>query len=213
VVATSFCVKTLEEMICTDKSDWERELIERVRRGDLRAYARLVKTYEDRMFYTAYRILHHREDAEDCLQETFVRAWERLSGLSDPRAFSTWLYRILSNLALDMLRKRERDHDLNRSVREGVVLLPTPRSTLSPREALRRAREAERIESAIDNLAPKQKVVFVLRHFQNLKIREIAEVLDNPEGTIKATLHAALGKLRKALVDLRSADERRSELR
>ena len=82
-----------------DHLDRERHLIARAMAGDLRAYAALVKAYEERMFFTAYRILHSREDAEDCVQETFVRAWEHISGLSDSRAFSTWIYRILSNLA------------------------------------------------------------------------------------------------------------------
>ena len=189
-----------------DHLDRERDLLLRAMAGDLRAYAALVKAYEERMFFTAYRILHSREDAEDCLQETFVRAWENLSGLSGPRAFSTWVYRILSNLALDMLRKRERMREMVVSLQEEVVRLPSPVHLASPRDVLRQARQAERIEAAIDNLAPKQKVVFVLRHFQNLKLQEIAEIMDAPVGTVKATLHAALLKLRKALLDMQSHD-------
>ncbi|MCA9412848.1 MAG: sigma-70 family RNA polymerase sigma factor [Candidatus Omnitrophica bacterium] len=179
--------------------DREEELIRRSRKGDLRAYASLVKIHEQRLFHTAYRILHQREDAEDCVQETFVRAWDRFPELHSDHAFRTWIYRILSNQALDMLRMRERRASGLHSLQEETMRLPFKSGPLTPREALRQSRERDRIESAIETLAPKQKIVFVLRHFQGLKMTEISEILDCPVGTVKATLHAALQKLRKAL--------------
>jgi RNA polymerase sigma-70 factor (ECF subfamily) len=179
--------------------DLEAGLIERAKRGDLRAYAVLVKRHEERMFRTAWRILHQREDAEDCVQETFLKAWEGLPRLKDIHAFRRWLYQILANLALDILRKRERGEKRLDSYQSEVVSLARFGGSENPREALRRAQEAERIEKAIENLAPRQKVVFVLRHFQGLKLAEIAEVLEAPLGTIKATLHAALAKLQRDL--------------
>lgn len=190
--------------------DRERELVQRALRGDLRAYAALINGYEERLFYTAYRILHNREDAEDCLQESLVKAWEERSGLRDPMAFKSWLYRVLSNTALDRLRVGRRRNEALESYREEVLRLPKNGQATTPREALRLARQAERIENAIDSLAPKQKVVFTLRHFQGLKLNEIAEILDCPLGTVKATLHAALGKLRKTLLSERDR-ERRNE--
>ena len=160
--------------------DHELEHIRRARSGDLRAYGVLVRLYEDRLFRTAYRILHNREDAEDCLQETFVRTWEHLSNLSDPEAFGGWVYRILSNLALDCLEKKSRQRRIEKDLREEIVRLPKSRDRQSPREVLRCARETERIESAIRELAPRQKVVFVLRHYQGLKLREIADIPTRP---------------------------------
>jgi RNA polymerase sigma-70 factor (ECF subfamily) len=189
-----------------DERDREEQLIGRARRGDLRAFAALVNLNEERMFLTAYRILHSKEDAEDCVQETFLRAWDRLSTLEDSRAFRTWLYRILTHLALDTLRARIRLEERQVPLDEEVVRLPVMGRSSSPREALRQAREADRIESAIETLAPKQKVVFVLRHFQGLKISEIAAALDSPTGTVKATLHAALRKLQKNLVERKKID-------
>jgi RNA polymerase sigma-70 factor (ECF subfamily) len=192
--------------------DFEREatLIDRARRGDLRAYAALVKQFEERMFYTAYRILHSREDAEDCVQETFLRAWDRIKDLKDVSAFRTWLYRILSNLALDALRGKERQAMAIDTYRIESIRLASGSETRNPREVLRQAREAQRIERAIADLAPKQKIVFVLRHFQGLKISEISEILDAPSGTIKATLHAALAKLRRNLIHRTAAGSKRS---
>jgi len=189
--------------------DREQELIARALRGDLRAYGALVKRYEERLFYTVYRILHHREDAEDCLQEALIKAWEERSSLRDPTSFKAWLYRVLSNTALDRLRGTKRHNEALESYRNEALQFPKVAGA-TPREALRLARQAERIENAIDGLAPKQKVVFVLRHFQGLKLGEIAEVLDCPVGTVKATLHAALGKLRKTLLSDRER-ERRNE--
>lgn len=178
----------------------ELELIRRAQQGDLRAYGALVRRYEERMFYTAYRILHHREDAEDCLQETFLRVWDHLRELADVRAFQLWVYRILSNQALDILRRRERHQEGLDLYESEVIHLARVSSPASPRELLRRSREVERIERAIEELPPRQKLVFVLRHFQGLKLAEIAEVLNSPLGTVKATLHNALQKLQGALV-------------
>ncbi len=180
--------------------DIEELLIARASGGDLRAYAALVKRYEERMYYTAYRILHQRQDAEDCLQETFLRAWDHMKDLKDPRAFRSWLYRMVTNLALDILRKRERQGQALESYRAEVIRIGPAENLDTPREVLRKAREAERIERAIEDLAPKQKIVFVLRHFQGLSLREVADILECPVGTVKATLHAALGKLQKNLL-------------
>lgn len=191
-----------------ENPELELELIRRAQQGDLRAYGALVKRYEERMFYTAHRILHQREDAEDCLQETFLRVWDRLRELSDVRAFQLWVYRILSNQALDILRRRERQREGLESYGSEVLHLARVSSPASPRELLRRSREVERIERAIEELPPRQKLVFVLRHFQGLKLTEIAEVLNSPLGTVKATLHNALQKLQGSLIGSGEVDER-----
>lgn len=191
-----------------ENPELELELIRRAQQGDLRAYGALVRRYEERMFYTAYRILHQREDAEDCLQETFLRVWDHLRELSDVRAFQLWVYRVLSNQALDILRRRERQREGLESYESEVIHLARVSTPASPRELLRRSREVERIERAIEELPPRQKLVFVLRHFQGLKLAEIAEVLNSPLGTVKATLHNALQKLQGALVGSGEIDER-----
>ena len=178
----------------------EELLIARASAGDLRAYAALVKRYEERIYYTAYRILHQRQDAEDCLQETFLRAWDHMRDLKDPHSFRSWLYRVVTNLALDVLRKRERQCQALESYRAEIIRIGPAGDLDTPREVLRKAREAERIERAIEDLAPKQKIVFVLRHFQGLSLHEVADILECPIGTVKATLHAALGKLQKNLL-------------
>lgn len=180
--------------------DIEEQLIARASAGDLRAYAVLVKRYEERMYCTVYRILHQPQDAEDCLQETFLRAWDHIGDLKNPRAFRGWLYRMVTNLALDVLRKRERQCRALESYRSEVIRIGPVEDRNTPREVLRKAREAERIERAIEDLAPRQKAVFVLRHFQGLSLNEVAEILECPVGTVKATLHAALGKLQKNLL-------------
>lgn len=187
--------------------DWEAELVEKSMGGDLRAYAVLTKRYQERLFLAAYRILHHREDAQDCVQESFVRAWEGVPNLRTPAAFPTWIYRVLTHQALDALKRRERRLAVETPVDDRVLHLRPTASGSTPREVLRKAREAERIERAIDDLAPKQKVVFVLRHYQGLKLAEIAEVLDAPIGTVKATLHQAMNKLRANLLAPRKSKE------
>lgn len=160
------------------------------RNGDRTAFEWLYRRFRPLVFRAAYRISGDAALAEDVVQETFLRVHAALPGWKPEAKLSTWIWRIAVNGALDERR---------RASRRAAVPLPdlvAPERTHDP--AL-----AERIRTAIESLPPRERAVFVLRHYEDLPLAEIAEVMGIALGTAKATLHHALGKLAERLKDLR----------
>lgn len=177
----------------------ESTLIRKSRRGDERAFEALVSHYRDRVHFTVYRILQDTEEARDATQETFIKVWKSLPKIRTDLTFSTWIYRVAVNTALDKLRQRK--HFLTDELDEvDLKVAQLDRGRPNPRELARGEEFRRAVDRALDALPPKQKAVFVLRHFEGLKLREIALVLDMPLGTIKATLHHGVHNLRGLLV-------------
>ena len=186
-------------------------LVRRAKTGDQQAFAVLVNRYQNKVYGTAYRILGDRDDALEASQEVFLKVWTRLGSLKEGSYFRTWLYRVTVNYALDQVRKhKHKDVPMQESVIE-FLSVDSLRRPVTPRQASIQAELREEIRIAMRTLAPRQRTVFVLRHFQNLKMVEIAEVLEISVGTVKATLHTTLGKLRKALVEKKRQIPRRKE--
>lgn len=193
----------------------ERQLIERSRRGDVAAFDKLVRLYEKSVYNTAYRLSGSHDDASDIAQEAFVRSWNNLKSFRGDSAFSTWLYRIVTNVFLDdRKRKRARPHrsldeayDLDESSVQRQYEDPTP----GP-EALAENEERRRIlERAIQTLPEAQRVMVVLYHTQGLAYEEIAEITQLPMGTVKSRLNRARLALRdrlKPVAELFLADGR-----
>lgn len=177
----------------------ERRLIRQARRGNERAFETLILYYRDRVHRTAYRMVQNPEDAADVAQETFIKVWRNLPAIRADVTFSSWIYRITVNTALDRLRQASRTRtETLESVDMKILSLEHYRE--GPRESARETEFREKVEQALAHLSDRQKAVFVLRHFEGLKLREISEVLDCPLGTVKATLHHALIALRDRLV-------------
>lgn len=177
-----------------ERSEDER-LVALIRKGDRQAFDRLVIQYQGRVYYTALRILHQHDEALDVAQDVFLKVWMQIRSLKRGVKVYCWLYRITVNTCLDRLRWRKR-HPASPLSEQDVVTIPEWRYETSPRQLLEEAMWKRRVETALERLPAKQKAVFVLRHYQNLKLREIAEILDRPLGTIKATLHQAVYRLR-----------------
>ncbi len=173
----------------------DERLVACIRKGDRQSFDRLVIQYQGRVYYTALRMLHHHEEALDVAQDVFLKVWLRIHSLKKGVKVYSWLYRITINTCLDRLRWRKR-HPAASLSEQDVITIPEWRYETSPRELLQEAMWKRQVETALERLPAKQKVVFVLRHYQNLKLREIAEILDRPLGTIKATLHQAVHRLR-----------------
>jgi RNA polymerase sigma-70 factor (ECF subfamily) len=170
----------------------DHEVIERVKRGQSEDFEILVRRHETRLFALAWRMLHNRADAEDAVQETFVKAYRSLKRFRGEARFSTWLYRIALNHILNMLRKASRlrgaDLDLERME--------------SPRRPTTASREKElqvAVASAVDELPPRQRAIFHMRYEEERSHAEIAEILGISEGASKASYHHAVTKLRKSL--------------
>lgn len=183
------------------------DLIKRASLGDSHAFEALVSRYDKKVLSIAMRYVKSEDDAQDIYQEVFLRVFKNLSNFEFKSEFSTWLYRITVNVCLNFLEKQKKINAL--SIYENFGGEDDDNSfsfestlkakDLNPEENLSNKEKGELIKDAIETLSPKQKMVFTLKHFEELKIKEIAEIMDCTEGTVKRYLFDATGKLRIAL--------------
>ena len=171
--------------------------LERAQGGDSEGFRVLVEQNTRNVFRLAFRMTGNEADAEDVVQETFLRAYRNIARY-DPRAkVSTWLHSIASNYAIDLLRKRKHrvaDH------LDDVPAAATPVAVDPDPERLTAGSQFRaRVSSALEGLSAKERVAFSLRHFEGLSIREIAENMGTPEGSVKNNIFRAVRKLRAVL--------------
>lgn len=179
----------------------ERDLIDRCIAGDTAAFEPLVERYRQRVWRLAYQILRDREDAWDCAQEAFVRAFHSLPSFRGQSAFYTWLFRITVNVATDRQRARgaqARAFGAER-VPEEEWGRTTPDPGGGPDKVAVQAEQRARIRQALDALPPKARAIIMLSDVEGLSYREIAEVLRCPIGTVMSRLHSARKRLKSAL--------------
>lgn len=182
-----------------------RENILKVKKGDQQAFEPIVSFYQNRIYYHCYRMTGSAEEAEDLAQEAFVRAYVNIRSFDDRRKFSTWLYRIATNVTIDYLRKRKPDHHLEDPIRGTDHL--TMYSQLASEEDLpdveiERLELKEQINSHILDLSEIYRSVIILRYIDELSLKEISEVLDLPLGTVKTRLFRGREALRQKLRNL-----------
>lgn len=171
-------------------------LIQRVRRGDVAAFDVLVRRYERRAFTAAYRLLRHREDAEDLVQEAFLLALDRLHTFQVERPFAPWFFTLLVNRGLNL-----RAH---RRVREADELSEKLMARDEGAErVIERAELRDQVEVALADLTERQRLVIRLHELDGWSSREVAEMLNIAEPTVRWTLHEARKRLRKALAMLK----------
>ena len=181
----------------------ERILIDKSRRGDLEAFDKLVRQYEKNVFNTAYRLSGSYDDASDIAQEAFVRAWNNLKSFRGDAQFSTWLYRIVTNVFLDD-RKKKRAHphlslDDELALDESSVERQYADTAPGPAEIAEGDERRKILHNAIGSLPENQRAMVVLYHSQGLSYEEIAEITDQPMGTVKSRLNRARLALRDRL--------------
>lgn len=181
----------------------ETSLVQACRAGRPEAYGELVERCQDRLYPMVARLLGSREDAQDVLQDAFVRGYEKLDQYQGGSSFYTWIYRITLNLAMSRLRKRR----LRR-----LLHLPTARHDRSafdppdgspenaPSYSLERAEREAAVEAALATLDPDHRAVVILKDFEGRRYEEIGELLGIPVGTVRSRLHRARGQLRKRLL-------------
>lgn len=173
----------------------DAQLVEAAIKGDTRSFDRLMDRHASRCYRIARRLGLSPEDAADAVQETFLAAFRALDSFNFAFQFSTWLTRILVNRALNMRRALQRgrrfflkpQHDTDVEFDE-----PAP----NPHQLLEHAEMHAAFEKAVKRLPQKQRTVFVLFEFEDFKTREIASILDIPEGTVTSRLHAARAAVR-----------------
>ncbi len=180
--------------------DGDEDLIRRARAGDREAFGELVRKYEKRVFRVARRMCRTDEDAWDVTQDTFIRAMKAMPGF-DPRfRFFTWIYRIATNLSINLSERRRRRSEVEYDEEYGADGLQSISDT-APSEAS--ARElAGAIRKAVEQLSPPLRSVFVLRVDQELSYSEIAETLGIALGTVMSRLNRARTEVRRAVEHL-----------
>ena len=185
----------------------EAALIRAAQRGDERAFEELVRLYDQNVLRLALNLLRSPEDANDIYQETFLRVYKNLHAFRFDCSFHTWLYRIVTNLCLDALRKRRvrREEDTVVETNDGVLdrmdTLEEPRADGDPQRKLFSRQLQDRIQLVLKEMTPRERIVFEMRHYQGLRLRAIGEVLGTSEESAKNCLFRATQKMRAALGD------------
>jgi RNA polymerase sigma-70 factor (ECF subfamily) len=170
--------------------------IDRARRGDRDAFRVLVDRHARALFRLAFRMTGNQLDAEDIVQETFLKAWKQLARFDGRAGFGTWVHRICSNCALDHIRARKR-HDSGAS--DDVVLAQAAAATPSPERIAQSSQVSAILGAALDELSDMERAAFVLRHYEGLSIEDISAALGVQTGAAKHSVFRAVQKLRRAL--------------
>lgn len=184
----------------------DQELISRAQRGEHTAFEELVYKYDREVLSIANSFTNDPDDTKDIYQEVFLRVYRALPKFEFRSEFSTWLFRIVTNVCLThQTRGRARtfmsiDEDFEGhqgQLQEDAVVAPS--RPLSPERLAESAEISSHIEAALDTLSQQQRLVFTLKHYQGYKLREIADMMDCSEGTVKKYMFTAMEKLRKRL--------------
>lgn len=179
-----------------------KQRIKEVLKGDQNAFGEVVEIYKDKVFQLCYRMLGNRHEAEDMAQEAFIRAYVNIHSFNIKLKFSTWIYRIATNLCIDRIRKKKPDFYLDAEVAgtEGLNMYSQIASdTALPEDEVESLELHDTIQKEILLLPEKYRTVIVLKYIEELSLKEIGEILDMPIGTIKTRIHRGREALRKQL--------------
>ncbi len=183
----------------------EPELIRLAQKGDQDAFARLVESYDSNVLRIAYNLLRSEDEARDVYQEAFLRVFKNLDNFRFDCSFHTWLYRIVTNICLDHLRRRKvrKEEPSTQQTPAGTINLidqiEEHRASSDPQRRLLSKQLGEKIKAALESLTPRERMVFELRHYQGLRLRGIGEALGTTEEAAKNCLFRATQKMRAAL--------------
>lgn len=185
-------------------SENEKALIKEAQRGNIVAFETLVKNYDRQVLRLAYSMVNNTQDAEDIYQEVFVRVYRSLPRFQFKSEFSTWLYRVVVNYCINYQKKSRRrlktysiDNEYPGGDDSWKVTVKSAES--NPEQSLLNVELSKEIDLALEHLSPKQKTVFILRHYHGEKLREIANILKCSEGTVKNYLFRATQKMQRLL--------------
>lgn len=177
----------------------DEDIVTLVLAGRTDLFALLVDRYKDRVFQTCMGFLHNRQEAEDLAQEIFIQVYVSLSGFKRRSAFSTWLYRIVINAALNMLRKKSKIAFVDLTTLNNTHFAMFKNDRDNPEQVLIETEDNSLLKEALDDLPDKQRAAIVLSYFNEMSQKEIAQVLDTTEGAVESLLQRAKKNLRKKL--------------
>ena len=176
--------------------------INEVLKGNQDAFEEIVTLFQHRLYQVCYRMLGNAQEAEDIAQEAFVRAYINIHTFDQKRKFSTWLFRIATNLCIDRIRKKKPDYYLDANVpgTEGLNMYSQIAAAGElPEEEVERMEMQERIQYEIGRLPDKYRSVIILRYIEELPLQEIGDILELPLGTVKTRVHRGREALRKQM--------------
>ncbi|MGK7369973.1 MAG: RNA polymerase sigma factor [Candidatus Halalkalibacterium sp. M3_1C_030] len=172
----------------------DAKLIEEFRGGNIDAFNNLVEKWQHRIHRFAYRFFPSHDEAMEITQKTFIKAYRKLHTLDDSEKFSSWIYRIANNLCLDEMKRagRRRSQSL-----EAIKNHPIARGiTGNPDRSIQQQELGSILQQALNRLPPEQRIVVIMKEYEGLKFREIAEILEEHENTIKSRMYYGLTSLR-----------------
>jgi RNA polymerase sigma-70 factor, ECF subfamily len=179
-----------------------KKRIKQVIKGDQDAFAEIVEIYSNSIYQLGYRMLGNRHEAEDIAQEAFIRAYVNIKSFNQDLKFSTWLFRIATNLCIDRIRKKKPDYYLDAEVSgtDGLTMYSQLASNSPlPEQELESLELQESVQKEIIKLPEKYRSVIVLKYIEELSLNEISEILDLPLGTVKTRIHRGREALRQQL--------------
>jgi len=188
----------------------ETELIREAQKGSRTAFEALVRQYDQPVLRLALRLTGSEQDAQDIHQEAFLKAYRHIGSFRFECSFYTWIYRIVTNLCLDHLRRRKTRRedsavmiDAAGEEHDTMINVSDDRAMSNPDRELERKILGRHIQEALGKLTPRERTVFELKHYHGLRLRTIGEMLNTTEETAKNTLFRATRKLRMQLAELR----------
>jgi RNA polymerase sigma-70 factor (ECF subfamily) len=177
----------------------DADLISRAAGGDSSAFQTLVERHRSMVYRVAYQFAGNHHDAEDIAQDVFIKVFRSLDRFRQDAQLTSWLYRIIMNACIDHRRRSRFNASAAFGEEAELRMLNAPEETPGPEERAYGGEIGQVLESEIGRLPKGQRLVFVMRHHQGMKLSEIAEALGLAEGTVKRQLHAAVHRLRQAL--------------
>lgn len=176
--------------------------IQKTKTGDRQAFGVLIDLYQHKVYQICLRMVGNHQEAEDLAQETFLRAYLNIDSYETDKKFSSWLYRIATNVSIDRLRKRKPDAYLDAEVTgtQGLTLYHLlADNNERPEDQLLTLEVQENVQKQIARLPPKYRSAIVLKYMEDLSLQEVSEVLDIPVSTVKTRLYRAREILRRGL--------------
>jgi RNA polymerase sigma-70 factor, ECF subfamily len=185
----------------------EQSLVREAQAGNRLAFEELVRLYDREVLRLALNLVHRAEDARDIYQESFLRVYRNLHRFRFECSFYTWVYRIVTNVCLDHLRRRQTRKEEQAPADESTAgtppdffdRQPEPSAAANPERHLLGQEIGRKIASALEQLSPRERMVFELKHYHGMKLRAIGEVLGTSEETVKNSLFRATRKMRARL--------------
>ena len=186
----------------------EKELIQKLKSGDESSFKELVTQNQSRVLNTCYRFVNNREDAEDIAQEVFIEVYHSISSFRGEAKLTTWIYRIAVNVSIDVKRSKSRKRQImiENVLEDSENFLEKTYQDKGPQpdQLLELKDLNEQIEKALTTLPSRQRVAFVLRHFHDRSMEEIANILDCKAGTVRSHIFRAINKLKNELKEFQT---------